>query len=409
VAILSAHAVQDVGNSAPALPREYDEATIERLVSKIDEGQNAAILQFGYFLGRSRNSCPIDKVLSLLLARAEVEPAGSQNWYLVQSLAAFGTLNGRSRNPITALHLYEIIFDQALKTDAPQTAPVVQRAIGDFTFSLRPDSQKGHITYDNRLDGTIEKALRAHFHLLQAFRKPDLEPAWGQAVQRAANPIGFASIVEDAIGRSRPENRYSVLISAAAIYERLDRKRCIEILLQAKQLSPSPEGSQAKWVLQRLVHNEIATDDTASALVHQREYVRITRRGWPSLVRLQWLQQDWVGVEKSLLELRKSTVAEDELMACAEMVFSSKENTTTTTKLHDVIRDVLIGYLREQRLRRPEWELQARVLLARYYRDIGDRKSARDVLDMSSFSSLQTGRFSSLFSMAMRVRESLTR
>lgn len=372
----------------PVFPRQFDRATVENLVNGIEQGENAIILEFGYFSRRTKQDLPAAEGLGLLRAKAAQEANGSKKWFLLHSVRAFGALNAGPETHAEAFATYGEIFAQASKAKESNAVPIVQRAISDYVFCVlrlyRMRVGAGQPAVDlARADDLVAQALEAHFLLVQSAGEPELEPVWAEAVKRMENSKPVRAAVEKALAQPEAVKSFAVLRTAAAIYSVLEPQRAIELLKQAKPLLAQPDSRDGEWLNTQLVRSLLEAKKVDEAIVQQQDFIRQSGRGRPFLAELQWHQSDWKGLGITLDELARPDTAEPEIVNGAAFVLSHKKTEAEGENARTKAAGLLAQYLAATRPRKMESELRARILLANYYLTKQQKDKAKEVLDLS--------------------------
>jgi hypothetical protein len=364
----------------PVLPRQFDQATLQQLIDTAEQGQNAIILKFGYFLHRTPEPVAPSEGFSLLKATIEKEPVGTRRWFVLQMVRGFAGFRVGPGTKVDAYQAYETLFDKADEADKAKAIDVVQSAILDYASTI----YGGYGVKNDNTDtakAVLLKALDTHLKYLPQTGSADDIP-WDKAIGAVGSSAQFAAVVEKVLASPDVPQSYSLLRTAARVIGSTNLSRSVELLQKAKLSLPKGDIGQAQSLYELLVQDLSFLTKWDEAVAAQKELVQLTSKGYAQLAVLQWQQGDEKGLDATLASLSMPTANENEINETAQALYKTHVEGSDERKklLPDKAVSLLQAYLKTNRTRTLEQELRARYWLGQMLIAAGDLPAARAAL-----------------------------
>lgn len=240
-----------VMGSAPIIPADFDQRTVEQLIQNIEQGPNAAILKTGYYGSYKAPTYPIEQGLMRLQKFVEHQVVGTPRWYVSQSVLAYAqSHNGADSDKVRSC--YHVIFStyestyahakSSKKTLNPMIVKAIQRSVYELV-SMMPshDQAMGVRTTDLKKEKTLLlEALRTYLVLLRQNKPYKAVIPWKEAIANLQVSTEAAQLIEAALKNDPIKSREFYLLSSE-ILSLVSRSRSDEILHLAQKLSKDAE------------------------------------------------------------------------------------------------------------------------------------------------------------------------
>ena len=231
---------------APAIPKDYDRATVTRLVSEIDKGNNAALLK-PFFAGHNRYSMPLPDAVALLEQVAAKEKRGTQRWFLLQNLRAFGSLHIGKTEVQKAIEVYGGIFDEASKIQDLKNREYLRNIVYDFiSYVPTPyfiERRGDRAPAISSLDEVLIKALATYF--LLGSPTGVWQPDWAKAINYTSSDVWpYVTAVQEAMKNPaipKNANFYQVSILVLTYSDTASREEARQLRDELKQAASKLE------------------------------------------------------------------------------------------------------------------------------------------------------------------------
>jgi hypothetical protein len=222
------------------MPATFDEVTLKRLLGAIDQGNNASILKFGYFMRNSDASLG----LSLLQQAIKSENAGSKSWFLLHSLQGFAAFHVGGSSPDVGFGSYSTIFRQPRRAKEADAVLVLGRTLNEFLQGVTGVFRSNGLQEDKGTHKVLLEAWDAYaFYLAEAgeegYGKHLQEPNWREVIEVSGiDKSGLLPLVNKALDDRKVYKSYGLLTTAAWLLKDAEPQRAIALLQQAKPLLP---------------------------------------------------------------------------------------------------------------------------------------------------------------------------
>jgi tetratricopeptide (TPR) repeat protein len=372
-------------SAPPRMPEKFDKEIVERLLTTVNEDQNAIILKIGYFLRRgSVHPLPPHEGYKLLKHYVEAETIGSKRWFFLQSVRGFAGLHLARDTHSDGMQAYEALFATASKSIPPGAESIVDRSIFEFVFTYPSEfgSQGGDSrTYASK---TLLSALAVHTaRLNSAANHPGIRLGyWSQAISMTTAPDDFIKVVTKAIAETDNSPSYMILATAAEIYQLHNVERAIAMLRQAKPLLTKDNTAQISDYYQFLVDLLLKQNQLAEAIQEQKELNLRTNTGYGRLFLLYHLAKDEQKVSELLTFFSEMKLSGENVTSTAAMLMELPGEFSLKEKLWDNARDILTHYL-SQESHDLEQGLKSRLLLNTIYMSRKQYAEAKNILEVA--------------------------
>lgn len=369
----------------PEMPAQFDQATVQRLIDTIEQGQNAIVLKIGYFLRRTAHPFPAQDGLALLTGAVEKEPAGSHRWFVLQMVRGFAGFRVAAATREEGYKAYDALFSQADAAEKAGAVDVVHRAVLDYASMVYGDYGTKEFGV-GPLKEILLKALSAHLRYLAQAESETYKVPWARAIAAVRGEDEFAALIEKTLSNAAVPKTYLLLRTAAGVLDATNPGRSVELLRQAKPLLPRGDLLQARSLYQFLVGHLSDFRKWDEAAIEQKELIKRTGQGRAELVVIQWWQKDQKGFSETIASLSTPEADEREINETAQALFKIKLDESDERASDDKKRldkeaaSLLQVYLESQRTRDVEMELNARLHLGQYLLRTGAQAAAKKVL-----------------------------
>jgi len=391
-------------SSPPALPAKFDEATVWNLLDHIDQGQNATILEFGYFLQRVTAPFPAKSGLTLIRDAIAKEPAGTHKWYLLESVRGLAGINLSPETHLEGFASYDDLFEKGKDAPSKEDGRLLQRAITDFIFCLRnglsptvplsgppgsPLPSSFLLRQRAVASRVLMSAIHLHFFLLKTVGKPDIEPPWSRAVLAMDKSVNFPEIVAGEMEDPQFAHSYTALRSAAALDEVDDLPASVQFLMRAKQLLPDVDSAERDWLYRHLEDDLVESGHSVQAIEVARDFVEKSSRGRSALLSLTYRLGSGAQFASAVAKASDTFVDETDLKASIDYLLAQSMPAPDLSRPSDDAVKILESYLTSIRKRDSSAEIEFRLILARLYLDRGERDEAIDAISPDHFATVK--------------------
>lgn len=406
-----------LSNSRPVLSKTFDRAMVEDLLANVDAPRNASILKVGYFLrrGGGADALPVLEGFALLNAAAEKEPVGTRRWFLLQSLRGFAAFRTPGVAPSQGYEAYNVIFEYAAEAEHGNAVYPLRQAIAEYVGIVAGKFNGMGLTFGERTEKTLVAAWNANLLALAMplpgkSRAP--EPPWREAIQEAEVEKTFLPLVEKMVADPAAPKNFTLLSAAASVEAKEHPEKALDLLKKAQPLVPRVQGKldgneadhlYGTWV--DLLEAQKKLDD---AVAVQQERIDVLGDGQAKLLLLYREQGDVAQVEKMLASLEKASSNEREVLLAATGLFAlANEQEKPDTKAGEQGARVLRNYLNSNRSREVEGELQARLLLGRFFMKQNKAEDAKGILTVPQNLNVPSPRAQGLLRTIEKLRQQL--
>ena len=108
------------------------EEAVQGLIDTIEQGKNASLLKFGYFMQSSGVGAGQQRVFAAL----QREPIGTKRWFLLQSVSGFAAFHGKSANVEAGFIAYNALFTEIGKAQDKDTLFAVARGLNEYLATV---------------------------------------------------------------------------------------------------------------------------------------------------------------------------------------------------------------------------------------------------------------------------------
>lgn len=391
-------------SSAPVqMPSVYDRTAVKLLIEQVEKPSAMTALKIGYFMRRTRHPLPIQEGFSLIKNAASQEKRGTKRWFSLNSIVGFAAF----RLPQPALSdgftAYNSIFDEASKAIAIGSEYPLRKAMDEFALdALGLFSTQSLINSDPRVRVTFIKAWKAYAIYAQLagigvdgkdkFKLS--EPKWGHVLGNLGVWPEIVKATETLLKNPRLPQTYQIFTTSAYIIETVDHDRGITLLRAAEKLLPQDDsqevheyyGALIEWVAP---YGQKDINRLKQAVVLQQNYTKITKKGHGKLAVFMILTNDKIGLQQLISSMEQPDADASEINSVARSLAEiGIEQGTSTQKANGVEQSeaLLLSYLKSDRTREIDQELQARLTLAKSLKRRAKLQEARAVLMASPVS-----------------------
>jgi hypothetical protein len=387
-------------NDLPKTPT-FDQSTVQKMLSSIDEGHNYPLLKVWYFGGHVRSSFPAIKGFGTLKSTLDKQEMGTLHWFQLESIKGFAAFHIYGIPTNDGYDAYGLIFDGSFLATNTATQRIVQISVRDFVVSVF--TSKG-LSSDSRTQSLLLKAWEAWHKMPQNESSSHLSIDWGRAVKSAQAQNRFTAIVEKKLNDNSSVPDITMLKLAVVVLQNREPKRAIDLLkIAQRKLQPDDHYNQ-KWLYEtwtQLITGIDPQEQGSTKITNQKvlvdlaemrkDQISYTGTGYADLLKLYWQlgkndkANDLIKVAKGsgIRASQKIDVAKVLLRPPADFKFSKE----TTSQLQEQGVSLLQAYLTSSEKLQPNDEIRARYELGRYFikqdqitealqtLDIGDLKS----------------------------------
>jgi hypothetical protein len=380
-----------VAASPVGVPTQFDKSTVQNLLEKIDENQNAQILKMQYFAHRSKQVLPLDEGFALLKQALDHETLGSKKWFLLQSVRAFAGFRLSGSPQLEAYQSYGDIFSRIEDANKVGATDVVQSDLYEFFATLM---MAGSRLQNNGV--VVQNTLMQAFHAYMASNDDRL-------LSLPINEIlAETSVYKDAVDEvdrmvADPQvtKTYRLLTVAAMLHMAAAPKQSVQLLRQAKPLLPGRDANIVRPYYKRLVDALEATADIRGAISAQEELVKLTDQGRARLIKLYHEDKDDRSVAATISSLSTPDANEQDINDAA-VVLMGLTDVADRHKVWDQAAELLTQYLATHTKRDVEQELVARMLLGQILINHKKYAEARTALTVDQLQPLLKTRLAQL-------------
>jgi len=373
----------------PEMPALFDKPTVQTLIAKIEEGQNATILQFGYFLRRNPEAIPVQQGFALLQSATEAEPMASKRWFILQAMQGFAGVHAGAESREAGFKAYRSLFDNAEQAEKVGANQVVLRATREYVTILPTEFGIGA-----GINGKVAliSALNAHLKYLANNPNTPYKFRWNKALNVTYNGTDAMPRVQQYLNGTQKLKSYALLRVAADIYEERQPDEAIALLKQAKSLLPKDKEIDVKEMrslYSLLVDLLTSSDKIAEAVTIQQEFVELTHQGSGRLAILYHTHENPTAAEPLVTRLATQGNDAEVNETALVLLVLRREYPKATKAAPDGIRLLKI-YLSYPRTRPIEQELLARLRLGEYLFKNNQLDDAKVVLNVKYSQPLTT-------------------
>jgi tetratricopeptide (TPR) repeat protein len=364
----------------PKMPPKFDRETMQHLLDKAEQGDNAALLKIDYFASRRVQVLSTTEGYRLLKQAVDGAPVNSRRWFILQSIRGFAGLRLGQGWSDDGVNAYEEIFDQASHALTSNASNVLQRAVYELVVTVPGDY--GKLSVKSPL---LLKAYSTYLASLQQPNHARLDIPWAEAIDVLGDDEKFIEVANKVLGEAATSKNYQLLWAAAAAYQKHSPEQAIKLLLQAKPLIGNGNKRQVQSFYSNLVKLLAANGRVTEALETQQESIKISNQGWAKLVSLSLQNKDETAFKSTMVSVSAPEVPESEIMDTASTLFFASDDLIDRKLAWDEAIQLLTSYLNVPRTRSPEQELQARLMLARAYKLRNKIEDAKAILTLERF------------------------
>jgi hypothetical protein len=363
------------------MPAQFDEATVRHLIEAVDQGQNAIILKFGYFMRRTPHPFATVNGFTVLKDAVAKEPVGTKRWFILQSIRGFAGFRIAPTTRDEAYEAYDALFGKVDEAEKANAVDVLQRAILDYASTV-------YGKYGTHLYGVgpakeiLLKAFEAYLKTLSQVESEGFKISWSKAIAAVDGEREFTNAMQARLDDPQTPKSYLLLRIAAEVFEATDMRRSINLLQEAKPLISKGDTVQATLLYQSLVKYLIQQREWKGASIEQAELVRLTGYGRGKLVYILGQQGDDTALDATMSSLALPDADEGEINEAADALFgvSYSGDAARGKMLREKAIALLKSYLQSNRKRDTVQELRARYHLGQIYIADGDSASAKEVM-----------------------------
>lgn len=387
-------------NAAPVqMPDTYNREAVEQLIGQVDKPSAMRALKIGYFMNRTRHPLPVQEGFLLIRNAAAQEKIGTNRWFSLNSVVGFAAF----RLPKPAINdgfaAYNALFDVASKAVAVGAEYPLRKALDEFALNGTGLFTSQSLTSDPRARDTFVRAWQAYAIYAQStgtgvdgkdkFKFP--EPKWGDVLSNLGVWPEVVAATEVLQKNSKLPQTYQILTTSAYIIETVDHDRGIALLSRAEKLLPADNlqevdeyyGALIEWVAP---YGQKDINLLKKATNLQQNYTRLAKKGYGKLAIFLILTDDKVGLQKLIASMKRPDADESAINSVARGLTEIEiEQGTNAHKAVGVEQSeaLLFSYLKSNRVRDIEQELQARLTLAKSLKKRAKFQEARSVLAAS--------------------------
>lgn len=344
----------------PEMPPSFERKTVQSLVDNIDQGDNATIIKFGYFIRRNPEWLTLSEGLEILRSAVNKEPVGTKRWFLLQQVRAFAAPRSGKSTWQEGLISYQDSLLQSAKSKEAGAEDVLQRTIYEFVAAV------GTKTMWNLSDfpesrSVLQHALKAHLEYLKVHNKTPFRFEWDRAIRLVRGNEELKNIALSMLHDppKAKEDSFDFLFTIAIVLGYSDVPSALEALDRAEPLLDSVSDIEKAAFFERRIQFLRKTDRVSDALTQQKKQIAETGGGYAQLIETLLESKNEKGIKEFLLEVQSPKVKEAEVVTVAYLLWNNGRNIEMMALLEN--------YLETDRERSIEKDLEMRVLLAQAY------------------------------------------
>jgi len=363
----------------------YSRASVESMVTAIDQGDNCALLKYRYFGSYSPQALRLADGLSLVKEALTREKPPSRRWLLLAQVAAFAEMRAPGGAPgeadaEDAYRLYGRIFDQTglVGTDAD----AFEAAISDYVTVLTFRRVEAGTPFWARASPVLLSALDAYLGLLDSEYAPRVTIPWAVAVDVTGAGDSALKVVDTFEARHSDHEKLECLCALAAACQVAAPERSLALLQRARVMLPANNPVRRGRFYAQLVNLLRLLKHFPEAVEVQRGAVRETGHGQAVLMELLLRAGEADELRTLLGEACAGSVPDGEMLDGADRLEAATGGAPASKPVaHAAEKKLLRAYLDRHRGESTTGTSRATAGLAAALIADGETSAARELLD----------------------------